>query len=208
MGRRGRLALKLGVWAIAVAPLAWLGWRWRTIGLGANPIELLTRTLGIWALRLLLASLAMTPLRVITGWAWPIALRRLLGLWAFTYVVLHFTVWVGLDHFFDWQTMGDDVLKRPYITVGVLALLLLLPLAATSTAAMVRRLGFRTWRALHRLVYAIAILAILHYVWLAKKAIDDPYWYALVLATLLAVRLVDWARRRARGPANAAPRTV
>ena len=208
MGRRGRLALKLGVWAIAVAPLAWLGWRWQTIGLGANPIELLTRTLGIWALRLLLASLAMTPLRVITGWAWPIALRRLLGLWAFTYVVLHFTVWVGLDHFFDWQTMGDDVLKRPYITVGVLALLLLLPLAATSTAAMVRRLGFRTWRALHRLVYAIAILAILHYLWLAKKALDDPYWYALVLAALLAVRLFDWARRRARRPANATPRTV
>jgi len=198
VGRRGRLALKLGVWAIAVAPLAWLGWRWQTIGLGANPIELLTRTLGIWALRLLLASLAMTPLRVITGWAWPIALRRLLGLWAFAYVVLHFTVWVGLDHFFDWQTMGDDILKRPYITVGVLALLLLLPLAATSTAAMVRRVGFRAWRALHRLVYVIAILAILHYLWLAKKAIDDPYWYALALVALLAVRIWDWARRHAR----------
>jgi sulfoxide reductase heme-binding subunit YedZ len=158
----------------------------------------LTRTLGIWALRLLLASLAMTPLRVLTGWAWPIALRRLLGLWAFAYVCLHFAVWVGLDHFFDWHTMGEDVVKRPYITVGVLALLLLIPLAATSTAGMIRRLGSRAWRRLHRLVYVIAVLAILHYVWLAKKAIDDPYWYALALAALLALRVWAWARSSAR----------
>ena len=176
----------------------WLVWRWQTTGLGANPIELLTRTLGIWALRLLLASLAMTPLRLVTGWSWPIGLRRLLGLWAFTYVCLHFAVWIGLDHFFDWQTMGEDVVKRPYITVGVLALLLLIPLACTSTAGMIRRLGGRAWRRLHRLVYVIAVLAILHYLWLAKKAIDDPYWYALALATLLAIRLFDWARRSAR----------
>ena len=198
-----RRALKVGVWAVALGPLAWLGWRWQTTGLGANPIELLTRTLGIWALRLLLASLAMTPLRILFGWSWPIALRRLLGLWAFAYVCLHFSVWIGLDHFFDWGTMAEDVVKRPYITVGVLALLLLVPLACTSTAGMIRRLGGRNWRRLHRLVYAIAVLGVLHFLWLAKKAIDDPYWYALVLAGLLMVRLWDWARRRARLPAGA-----
>ena len=186
------------MWAVALGPLVWLVWRWQTVGLGANPIELLTRTLGIWALRLLLASLAMTPLRIVSGWSWPVSLRRLLGLWAFAYVCMHFSVWIGLDHFFDWGTMGEDVLKRPYITVGVLALLLLIPLACTSTAGMIRRLGGKAWRRLHRLVYVIAVLAILHYLWLAKKAIDDPYWYALVLAALLAIRLWDWARRRAR----------
>jgi sulfoxide reductase heme-binding subunit YedZ len=198
-----RALLRTAVWAVALWPLAWLAWRWQRDGLGVNPIELLTRTLGIWALRLLLASLAMTPLRLLLGWSWPIALRRLLGLWAFAYVVLHFAVWIGLDHFFDWATMADDVVKRPYVTAGVLALLLLIPLAATSTAAMVRRLGARNWRRLHRLAYVAGVLAVLHYIWLAKKAIDDPYWYALALAVLLGVRGWDWARRRARAAAAA-----
>jgi methionine sulfoxide reductase heme-binding subunit len=195
---RARIGLKAFVWLVGLAPLAALGYWFWTGDLTANPIEFVTRTLGDWALRLLLASLAMTPLRLLFGLGWPVTLRRLLGLFAFAYVVLHFAVWIVLDHFFDWHTMGDDIAKRPWITVGVTALALLCPLAATSTTGMIKRLGGVAWRRLHRLAYVAAVLGILHYLWLAKKVLIAPKVYAGVLALLLAVRAWDAARRYLR----------
>jgi len=198
MSRRARIALKAVVWAACLSPLAWLLSLFATDDLGANPIDYVTRTLGDWTLRILLTALAVTPLRICFGIAWQMSLRRLLGLFAFFYACLHFSVWIVLDHFFDWPQMLEDVMKRPYITVGVLALTLLVPLAATSTARMVKRLGGQNWQRLHRLVYAVGILGVLHYLWLAKKGVDDPYYYAVALVTLLGIRLVDWGRRVAR----------
>jgi methionine sulfoxide reductase heme-binding subunit len=191
---RGRVALKVVVWAVALVPLAGLLYGFATDALTVNPIEYVTRELGQTALRLLLATLALTPLRLLSGWSWPITLRRLLGLLAFFYVVLHFLVWVVLDHFCDWRTMGDDILKRPWITVGVTALLVLIPLAATSTTGMIKRLGGRAWRRLHRLVYVAAVLGCLHYIWLAKKVLVQPWIYAGILAVLLGIRLWDRGR--------------
>jgi sulfoxide reductase heme-binding subunit YedZ len=197
--RRGRIALKVAVWAVCLTPLGWLAWRLSPPDPAiANPIDFATDTLGDWTLRILLASLAMTPLRQLFGWSWPITLRRLLGLFAFAYACLHFSVWIVVDHFFDWPTMWADVLERPYITVGVTALLCLLPLAATSTSGMIKRLGAVTWRRLHRLVYLIAILGVLHFLWLAKVGVVTPYYYAAVLAVLLAVRVWHALRQRAR----------
>ena len=198
MSVRGRVALKIVVWAVALVPLAGLLYGYWTDDLTANPIEYITRELGEAALRLLLASLALTPLRIVLGVSWPITLRRLLGLFAFFYVCLHFAVWIVLDHFFDWHTMGDDIVKRPWITVGVAALLLLTPLAATSTTGMIKRLGGVAWRRLHRLVYVAAVLGVLHYIWLAKKVLVQPWVYAAVLALLLGVRGWDAARRALR----------
>jgi sulfoxide reductase heme-binding subunit YedZ len=204
MTRRGRTALKLGVWAACLTPLAWLGYRAATGDLTANPISFITNTLGDWTFRILLASLAATPLRIISGWSWPITLRRLLGLFAFFYACLHFSVWVVLDHFFDWGALGADIVKRPYITVGMAALLFLIPLAATSTTAAIKRLGGPAWRRLHSLVYLVGVLAALHYLWLAKKVNPEPYYYLGVLILLLGVRVTDWARRRlARREASA-----
>ena len=151
MSRRWRVALKVAVWALCLAPLALLLYRAATGGLGANPISFVTNWLGDWTLRLLLASLAMTPLRIMFGLSWPLALRRLLGLFAFAYAGMHFSVWLVVDHFFDWREMGADIVKRPYITVGMTALTLMLPLAATSTAAAIKKLGGKNWRRLHRL---------------------------------------------------------
>jgi len=200
---RARVALKVVVWIVGLAPLAALGYWFWTDDLTANPIEFVTRTLGDWALRLLLASLAMTPLRLLFGLSWPLTLRRLLGLFAFAYVVLHFAVWIVLDHFFDWRTMGDDIVKRPWITVGVAALLLLCPLAVTSTTGMIKRMGGVAWRRLHRLAYVAAVLGALHYIWLAKKVLLAPKVYAAVLVLLLAIRAVDAARRYLRRRATA-----
>ena len=189
MTRRARTLLKAGVWVVCLFPLACLGW-WAWQGnLTANPISFITNWLGDWALRLLLASLALTPLRLLFGIGWQMTLRRLLGLFAFFYVSLHFTVWIAVDHFFDWGPMIADILKRPYITVGMTALLGLLPLAATSTTGMIRRLGGARWRRLHRLVYVVGVLAILHFVWLAKVGRVEPSYYAAVLGLLLGVRL-------------------
>lgn len=199
MSRRARIALKAVVWGICLAPLASLLYQAGSGGLGANPIDYITRTLGDWTLRILLASLVMTPLRLLFGLSWPITLRRLLGVFAFFYACLHLGVWIVIDHFFDWPQMIADVLKRPYITVGALAVLLLIPLAATSTARMVKRLGGVAWRRLHRLVYAVAVFGVLHYLWLAKKGVNDPFWYAGVLGLLLGIRLWAWAARVVRG---------
>lgn len=198
MTTRSRVALKVVVWGVALAPLAGLLYGFATDDLTVNPIEYVTRELGEATIRLLLATLALTPLRLLFGWSWPITLRRLLGLFAFSYAVLHFAVWIVLDHFFDWHTMGDDILKRPWITVGVAALLLLAPLAATSTTGMIKRLGGRAWRRLHRLVYVAAVLGCLHYIWLAKKVLIQPWVYAGILAALLGIRAWDAGRKWSR----------
>jgi sulfoxide reductase heme-binding subunit YedZ len=190
--------VKLLVWVACLLPLAQLLYQFQTDDLGPNPIDYVTRTLGRWTIRILLASLSMTPLRLLFGISWPISLRRLLGLFAFFYVCLHFSVWIVVDHFFDWEQMFADVFKRPYITVGLSALILLIPLAATSTAGMVKRLGGKNWRRLHRLVYVVGVLGVLHYLWLAKKGVNDPYWYAVILGVLLGTRLWDFARRLAK----------
>jgi len=191
-----RVALKVAVWALCLAPLVLLLFRAATGNLSANPISFVTNWLGDWTLRLLLASLAMTPLRILFGLSWPLALRRLLGLFAFFYAGLHFSVWLVVDHFFDWREMGADIVKRPYITVGMTALTLMLPLAATSTVAAIKKLGGKNWQRLHRLAYAIGVCGVLHYLWLAKKANPDPYYYATGLAVLLVIRAGAWGRRR------------
>lgn len=198
MPRHARIVSKVAVWGVCLAPLARLAYRAATGDLTANPISFVTNTLGDWTLRILLASLAMTPLRIVFGLSWPLALRRLLGLFAFAYVCLHFSVWIALDFFFDWPRMWADIVKRPYITLGMLGLLSLLPLAVTSTRGWVRRLGARTWTRLHRLAYLAGGLGCLHFLWLAKVGRRDQYVYAATLVVLLAVRLVDASLRVAR----------
>jgi sulfoxide reductase heme-binding subunit YedZ len=205
MTRRERIALKVGAWAVCLLPTAWLVQRALTGDLSANPISFVTNWLGDWTLRILLASLAMTPLRILFGWSWPISLRRLLGLFALFYAAMHFGVWLALDHFFDWPQMGADIVKRPYITVGMLALVLMIPLALTSTTGAIKRLGGKNWQRLHRLAYAIGVCAVLHYLWLAKKANPDPYYYALALIVLMGIRGWEWVRRRVTRVRAAAP---
>jgi sulfoxide reductase heme-binding subunit YedZ len=195
MTRRQRIVFKVLVWAGCLTPLAFLAWRLWTDPLVTNPIDLATRTLGDWTLRLLLLSLTMTPLRILFRLSWPVTLRRLLGLFAFAYALLHFTVWLVVDHFFDWPEMAKDIVKRPYITVGFTALVLLVPLAVTSTAGMIRRLGPVGWRRLHRLVYASAILGLVHYFWLVKVGVKGPYYYLLWIVPLFAIRIGDAVRR-------------
>ncbi|QZA79120.1 sulfoxide reductase heme-binding subunit YedZ [Deefgea tanakiae] len=157
-----------------------------------NPIEFITRSSGTWALVGLLVTLSITPLRQITGWSRLIQLRRMLGLFAFFYAVLHFVTYIWLDQFFDLNAIVNDIVKRPFITVGFAAFLLLMPLAITSTNGWMRRLK-RNWGRLHRLIYLIAPLAVIHYLWLVKKDLTQPIIYAVVLAVLLAWRL--WRRK-------------
>lgn len=163
--------------------------------LGANPIETINRYLGDWALRFLLITLAITPLRRLTGWHELARLRRMLGLYAFFYATLHIASYTVLDQQFDWDEIFKDIIKRPFITVGFVSFVLLIPLAATSTNAMVRRLGGRRWRNLHRLVYAIGVGAVLHFFWMVKSDIREPLVYAAVLGLLLGYRAWRWSRR-------------
>jgi methionine sulfoxide reductase heme-binding subunit len=163
---------------------------------GPNPIEFITHRTGDAAIRILVLTLAVTPLRQLLRQPQLIRFRRMLGLFAFFYACLHFATWIGLDKQFDWAEMWKDVLKRRFITVGFTALVLMVPLAVTSTAGMIRRLGGKRWRALHRLIYASAILAVIHYYWLVKSDVRKPLMYAAFLAVLLAWRLVVWIKDR------------
>src|SRR2546427_827911 len=174
MTRRGRTALKAGVWIGGLSPLLALLYRYWTNDLTANPVSFLTNTLGDWTLRLLLTSLALTPLRIMFGIGWQMPLRRLVGLFAFFYASLHFAVWLVVDQFFDWHAMLADILKRPFVTAGMCALTLLLPLAATSTAGMVKRLGARAWTRLHRLGYAIAVPRGVHLIRVPEEGRREP----------------------------------
>jgi methionine sulfoxide reductase heme-binding subunit len=160
-----------------------------TGNLGVNPIEAITHFTGDWALIILLATLTVTPLRKLTGWNGLIKFRRLLGLFAFFYASLHFATYMVLDYFFDFSAIAKDILKRPYVTAGFTAFVLMVPLAITSTAAMIRRLGKR-WQKLHRLVYIAAAAAVIHFYWLVKADIRRPLQYATVLAILLCSRVV------------------
>ncbi|MBM3515196.1 MAG: sulfoxide reductase heme-binding subunit YedZ [Alphaproteobacteria bacterium] len=183
-------ALKPAVFAASLIPVTLLAIRAFTGDLGANPIEAVTRDLGDWALRFLLIALAVTPVRLVTGWNQIARLRRMLGLFAFFYVCLHMLAYVGLDQFFDWPAIWRDIVKRVYITIGVAALATLVPLAVTSTDAMVRRVGGKRWRALHRIVYAAGVLGVVHYFFMIKAGYVEPAIYAAVLAVLLGVRAV------------------
>lgn len=204
-------ALKAFVFLAALYPFARLAVSavWFPEQLGANPAEFITRSLGDWCLRFLLITLAVTPLRRITGWGWLLRLRRMLGLYAFFYAVVHFASYVAFDHVFDVVAILKDVVKRPFITVGFTALLLLVPLAATSTNAMVRRLGAKSWRALHRLVYPIAALGVLHFWWMVKRDITEPAIYAVLLSVLLGHRVVHaWRDARTARAATAGARAT
>lgn len=185
---------KAVVFAAALIPFALLVRMVVTDQLGPNPIETLNRFTGDWTLRFLLITLAVTPLRQLTGHHYLVRFRRMLGLFAFFYVCLHFLSWLWIDKLFDIDEMIKDVFKRPFITVGFTCFLMLVPLAVTSTNAMVRRLGGRRWRALHRLVYAIGIGGVIHFWWLVKSDIREPLIYAVILAFLLGCRL--WVYRR------------
>lgn len=180
--------LRLAAHALAITPMALLARDAIANRLGADPVAALTHATGDWALRLLLLTLAITPLRRLTGWSWPIRYRRMLGLHAFAYACTHFAIYLVLDLGGYWSQIFDDIAKRPFITVGFLAWLCLLPLAATSTRAAMRRLGPH-WGRLHRLVYVIALLAVLHFLWLVKADLREPLIYAGILAALLAARL-------------------
>lgn len=185
----------------ALLPFAWLVHIVMNDRLGADPIAEITHFTGLWALRVLLAALAVTPLRRITGWNVLARYRRMIGLYAFFYASLHLAVYVVLDLGGYWSQILEDIVKRPYITVGFLAWVGLLLLAATSTKGMMRRLG-RLWARLHRIVYAIGVLAVLHFWWLVKSDVREPAIYAAILAVLLLLRLPPIARRiqRSRTP--------
>ena len=190
------------VFAVSLLPLAWLGWLAWQDQLGANPVETLSHRTGDWSLRFLLLTLAVTPLRRLTGWNGVQKFRRMLGLFAFFYVCLHFSVYLIFDQFFDFSSIIEDVAKRPYITVGFTGWLLLIPLAATSTSGMMKQLG-RNWQRLHRLVYLIGVLGVLHYLWLVKADLSEPLLYAGILTLLLGYRLWWWRTRSVtRSPAQ------
>ena len=187
--------LKALLFVTALVPAALLVAGLFTDGLGANPIEYITHQTGWFALAFLMASLTVTPLRRLTKWHEAIRLRRMLGLFAFFYATLHFLTWFVFDHTLDVVGMVEDVVKRPYITVGMAAFLMMLPLAITSNAAMIRRLG-RRWQLLHRLSYAAAIAGVVHFWWLVKADLREPQRFAMVLSVLLGIRA--WWIFRAR----------
>lgn len=187
------------VFVAALLPALWLAFRTYTGRLSANPIEDLTLTTGIWALRLLVITLAITPMRRITGWSRLIQYRRMLGLFTFFYAFLHFVVWLTdrwLDPLFGPDLIFDDIAKRPFITMGMIAFVLMVPLAMTSTKGSIRRLGKR-WILLHRLIYISGIAAVIHYLWKVKVATGSPVYYALIVGALLAFRVLWTLRKRA-----------
>lgn len=204
--RGALIAIKTLVHLLALTPAAILAWQIReefltgSGALGADPVAEIEHRLGLWALRFLMITLAITPLRQITGQPALLRLRRMLGLYAFAYATLHFSAYLVLDLRGYWAQIFEEIVKRPYITVGFAAWLLLLPLAITSTQAAIRRLG-RNWARLHRLVYAIAVLAVLHFWWLVKSDIREPGMYAGILAVLLGWRI--WKRVSVRRTAAA-----
>lgn len=184
------------VFVAALAPAARLALRGLELaqpGLGADPVEVIQDTLGIWGLRLLILTLCLSPLARLLRSPWPVAYRRMLGLFAFSYLALHFLAWLVLDQTLAWGPIVEDIVKRPFITVGFIALLLLLPLAITSTRGWQRRLGARRWQSLHRLVYPAAILGVWHFFWQVRADFREALFYTVVLALLLLVRL-RWRR--------------
>lgn len=195
--------LKPFVFVACLLPLARLAWKAYNSALGANPIQVITFSTGTWTLVFLLITLAVTPLRKLTRQYWLIQFRRMFGLFAFFYVCLHFTTYIWLDQFFDWHSIVKDVYKRPFITVGFAAFLLLIPLALTSTQRSIRWLGKR-WQSLHRLIYVVGVLGVIHYLWLVKADKRKPLIYAAVLAILLLARVVLWIANKLSRKSGAA----
>lgn len=188
MKKQHIIAVKALVWLLALLPLARLVWLGLNEDLGANPVEFVERSTGTWTLAILLMTLGMTPIRLMTGIVWQVQLRRLLGLFMFFYACLHITTYVWLDFAFVWADIVKDVAKHPRILVGFTAFVLTIPLATTSNNAMMRRMK-SNWKTLHKVVYLIAILGVLHFWWLVKKDVTEPFYYALALAVLLGIRL-------------------
>jgi sulfoxide reductase heme-binding subunit YedZ len=196
--------LKPGLFAGALVPLAVLVWRVAHRTLGADAVAIGLNQLGYLALVFLIAALGCTPLKILTGWTWPIRVRRMLGLFAAFYASLHFLTYVIIDQQFDWRILWEDVTHRKFMIVGFLAFLTLLPLAWTSTDASVRRLGFKRWKALHRLAYVAGVLAVIHFIWRVKLDAHVPFIWAAILGALFLIRIADAIRsrrrRRAREP--------
>lgn len=216
-----RFVLKPLVFLAGLGPATWLVWAALTNNLSANPLSDVTLETGVWALRFLCITLAITPLRKLTGWNWTIKFRRMVGLFAFFYGTLHFLIYTIADRFAGldfpdgivaWSTVKNlaasvsvDIYKRPFITIGFLAFVLMVPLAATSTAGMIRRLGGKRWQQLHRLVYVSACAGALHYWWLVKADVSRPLTYAAVIAVLLSVRFY---KSRVKTPATVRTQAV
>ena len=218
-GARGALAraepfvrrwIRPALWVLVIGPAVLLGVQLLTDNLTADPIDKLERESGQWTLRMLAASLAVTPLMRLTRWGWLVPERRFLGLAAFFWAIGHLSVYTVLDWFFDWASILEDILEHLYVTVGMLAFLLMLPLALTSTKASIRRLGGKRWNRLHRLVYLSAVAGCIHFLWAVKKDISEPMLYITIFAVLFAFRIFWWRRGRSardsvRGAGSAAP---
>ncbi len=187
-GPRQLITIKLVLFIASLLPTAWLVWGLLNDQLGANPFEVLTRQTGLWTLRFLLLTLLIRPLAEISKNIWLLRLRRMVGLFSFYYACVHMLTYLWFDQFFDWREIGIDIMKRPYITIGMLAFLMLVPLAITSTRKMMRRLGKR-WQQLHRVLYLIAPLGVLHFLMLVKADIREPLIYGFLLALLLGYRV-------------------
>jgi sulfoxide reductase heme-binding subunit YedZ len=186
--------IKVFVFLLCLIPLGHLVWGAATNNLGANPIEVITRSTGKWTLVFLLITLSVSPLRKVSRLQWLIRFRRMFGLYAFFYVCLHFTTYIWLDQFFDIMEMSKDVIKRPFITMGFSSFVLLVPLALTSTRRMIQRLGGRRWQQLHRLIYFSAAGGVVHFLWLVKADLQRPLIYGAILMLLLGFRIAVWLR--------------
>jgi sulfoxide reductase heme-binding subunit YedZ len=200
-----RRVLKPLVFLAALGPAAWLVYGAFAGELGVNPVETITNTTGIWTLRLLALTIAITPARWLTGWNLLIQFRRMVGLFAFFYGTLHFMTYFVLDHSLMFEGVWEDVVKRPYITAGFTAFVLMIPLALTSTQGWIRRLGGRRWNLLHRLVYVSATLGVLHYWWKVKLDTSSPFLYASIVGLLLGARAWRAVARRQEAPRQPAP---
>jgi sulfoxide reductase heme-binding subunit YedZ len=201
-----RRVLKPALFLACLGPLTWLIYNAFWGDLGANPIETITNTTGIWTLRLIAITIAITPVRWLTKWNPIITFRRMLGLFAFFYGSVHFMIYFVLDRSLMFDGLWEDIIKRPYITVGFTAFVLMIPLALTSTKGWIRRLGGHRWNLLHKLVYVSAVLGVIHYWWKVKLDVTNPMIYAAIVALLLGARLVRWlARRQAATATRAAP---
>lgn len=195
---------KVLIFLACLAPLSVLVWKGFHQELGANPVDVITRATGKWTLTFLLITLAVTPLRKLSGWPWLIRFRRILGLFAFFFGTLHLTTYIWLDKFFDVHAMLHDIAKRRFITAGMTGWTLMLPLVLTSTAGWIRRLGGKSWQRLHRLIYFSAIAGVVHFVWLVKADLRRPLAYGAILTILLAYRAASWLAIKTKSRAVAA----
>lgn len=189
--------IKVGFFFLALIPLFRLVYLTFNDALGANPIEFIERSTGTWALVMLLISLSITPLKLLAGLAWPVQFRRMFGLFMFFYACLHISIYLWLDYSFDWQEITKDIIKHPYVLVGFSAFLLSIPLAATSNQRMIKALK-QKWKSLHKLSYVIAILGVVHFLWLVKKDLTEPLIYTLVLCILFGIRVINYYQRNAQ----------